>query len=306
MIVFRSFVCGLCALAAAHSVEAAEPADAEACAICVEAASGHVLSEQNADVRTPPASMIKLMLMLLVAEGEERGDWTFDKPITATQHAQMMGGTQVWLNAGDVYELGHLMKTVAVGSANDAAMAVAEGLWGTEEAYLKAANERAKALGMSHTEIHSVHGLPPSKGETIDLTTARDMAVLACQCVRHPCIMDWVGRKEYQFKPDQDILYNTNKLLWRMEGCDGMKTGYISAAKFCVTGTASRDGVRLITVVMRHPNKYGRFNLAERMLEEGFVLTRELGKTASDKDAAVPVFKAASTPQAKSQVKPRP
>lgn len=299
MIVLRPLVCGLCVLAVALSVEAAESPDAEACAICVEAASGRVVGEQNADVQSPPASMIKLMLMLLVAEGEQRGDWSFEKPITATQHAQTMGGTQVWLNAGDVYELGHLMKTVAVGSANDAAMAVAEGLWGTEEAYLAAANARAKALGMNHTEIHSVHGLPPSKGETVDLTTARDMAVLACQCVRHPCIMDWVGRKEYQFKPDQNILYNTNKLLWRMEGCDGMKTGYISAAKFCVTATASRDGVRLIAIVLRHPTKYGRFNMAERMLEEGFLLTRELGKTASDKGASTTAPVASSTPAPK-------
>lgn len=275
MLLMRLFLAALWPLAvfcgALSGAWAAEP-DAEACAICMEAASGRVLEAQNADVQRPPASMVKLMLMLLVAEGEARGDWTFETKITASRHAQAMGGSQVWLAAGDVFALGHLMRAVAVGSANDAAMAVAEGLWGSEAAYLAAANARAKALGMTRTEVHSVHGLPPSKGEKTDLTTVRDMAVLARQCVRYPRILDWVGRKEFEFRPGQSILYNTNKLLWRMEGCDGLKTGYTRVAKFCVAATAERNGVRLIAVVMGHPSKYGRFNLAQRMLEEGFAL----------------------------------
>ena len=239
-------------------------------AICVDSATGSVVSEQNADQVRPPASMIKLVMMLLVAEGIDRGDWALDRPIVATPHAQVMGGTQVYLEAGDVFDLGHLMMAVAVASANDAAMAVAEGLWGSEEKYLDAANARAQSLGMKHSEFHSVHGLPPSKGELPDKTTAREMAMLAQACMAHAHIREWVSTREFRFRPEDTIHYNTNKLLWRMENCDGLKTGYIRAAGYCVTATAERDGRRLIAVVMGHPNGNRRFKLAEDLINSGF------------------------------------
>lgn len=241
-------------------------------AICVEAESGRVLFEKDADVARPPASMVKLIQMLLVCEGLRHGEWTLDTPVRVTRNAERMGGTQVFLKAGEAHELGDLMKAVAVASANDAAMAVAEGLWGSKEAYLERANERMRQLGMTNTTFRSVHGLPPEKGELPDATTARDMALLARACVREPLIREWTSMQELVFRPGQATQYNTNKLLWRMADCDGLKTGYIRAAGYCVTGTAQRDGARLIVVVMGHPNNNGRFALARDLLETGFTV----------------------------------
>lgn len=234
-----------------------------------EPESGLVLFEENADTVRPPASMIKLMLMLLVAEGIDRGDWNLDTPITATMHAQRMGGTQVFLAAGEVRPLEKLMEAVAVSSANDAAMAVAEGLWGSERAYLETMNARAQALGMKDTEFHSVHGLPPDRGEEPDRTTARDMARLAQACVQHPQILAWTNLERYRFRPGEPYRYTTNKLIREMPESDGLKTGYIRAAGFCITATAPRGGLRVITVIMGHPNSRARFELARRLLNEG-------------------------------------
>jgi len=214
--------------------------------------------------------MIKLMLMLLVTEGLDAGSWTLETPVSVSRHAEQMGGTQVYLNSSEHWPLGHLMKAVAVASANDAAMAVAEGLWGSEEAYLERVNERAQELDMAHTEFHSVHGLPPSKGEEPDRTTARDMALLGRACMTHDTVRAWVSMKELVFREGSATEYNTNKLLWRMDDCDGLKTGYIRAAGYCVTATAQRNGLRLICVVMGHPNNTARFKLAEDLLNEGF------------------------------------
>lgn len=231
--------------------------------ICLEADRGLVLHEENADVKRPPASMIKLMLMLLVVEGYDRGDWTPETLIPVSKHAESMGGTQVALKAGESWPLDHMMQAIAVASANDAAMAVAEGLWGGEEAYLKAANERAQLLGMKDTVIRGVHGLPPDDRKSFDETTARDMAQLSLACIRRPEIMALTGQRELQFHPDGPVKANTNKLLWRMADCDGLKTGFINAAGFCVSATARRHGRRLVCVIMGSQDKYGRFQMAE-------------------------------------------
>ena len=249
------------ALVVAASAHPATPDNTSV--ICVEVDRGLVLFEENAGVKRPPASMIKLMLMLLVTEGYERGDWTPDMPLEVSAHAESMGGTQVFLKRGEVWPLDHLMHAVAIASANDAAMAVAEGLWGSETAYLEAANARAVLLGMNDTTIHGVHGLPPEDGKSFDVTTARDMALLSLACIDKPGIMELVVRKELQFRPEDATKFNTNKLLWRMEDCDGLKTGFIRAAGFCISATAQRNGRRLLCIVMGSNSKYGRFQLAE-------------------------------------------
>lgn len=214
--------------------------------------------------------MVKMMQMLLVAEGLHEGAWTLDKQINVSRHAEHMGGTQVYLAAGETWTLGQLMEAVSVASANDAAMAIAEGLWGSEEAYKLRANERAAELGMTNTVFNSVHGLPPSPGEEPDHTTARDMALLGRICVQDPLILKWTSQRELQFRPNESIKHSTNKLLWQMDGCDGIKTGYIRDAGFCITASACRDDVRLIAVVMGDKRKQERFSSAKRLLEEGF------------------------------------
>jgi D-alanyl-D-alanine carboxypeptidase (penicillin-binding protein 5/6) len=209
-----------------------------------------------------------------------------------------MGGTQVFLKAGEVHTLDEIMHAIAIASANDAAMALAESLWGSKEDCLKRMNERAAELGMLNTKYNSVHGLPPTNGEDFDQTTARDIVLLARECVKSEHIRTWVSQKEFTFRPGEAAKANTNKLLWRMADCDGLKTGYIRAAKFCVAATAERGGLRLISVVLGHPNKYERFNLAERLIEEGFqqickVRAATKGETvvakASVRDAATTV-----------------
>ncbi len=243
--------------------------------ISVEAETGMVLIEHNADQVRPPASMIKLLMMLLVAEGLEAGKWTLDTPITASRHAEQMGGTQVYLRTGETHPLGHLMLAVAVASANDAAMAVAEGLWGGAAEYLEAANARAQELGMEHSTFRSVHGLPPDRGDMPDETTARDMAFLSRECAAHAQILEWTSTKQFSFRAQDAPHLSTNKLLQSMDECDGLKTGYIRAAGFCVAATASRSGVRVITVVMGHEDNRRRFQLAQYLLDQGLASIRK-------------------------------
>jgi len=250
--------------------------------ITVIAENGLVVSEMNPDVPHAPASMIKLMLTLMVAEGLENGLWTPEQPITVSALAQSMGGTQVHLKAGEVHTLESMMHAVSVASANDAAFAVAEALWGSEENYLVAANARAKELGMLDTVVRSVHGLPPSAGELHDETTARDLAILACLCVKNETVMRWSGQQELIFRPGEAPKQNTNKLLLRLPGCDGLKTGYTRAAGFCLTATAVRNDLRLITVVMGCPRLSDRFEVTARLLEEGFATVRRVKLLATD------------------------
>jgi len=259
--------------------------------LCIIADSGLVLSEHSADTPRPAASLVKMMLMLAVGEGLADGRWTLDTPVVVTPHAQHMGGTQVYLEAGESWTLEQLMPAVAVASANDAAMAVAEALWGSEEAYLAYINERAQALGMTHSRFSSVHGLPPDKGECSDATTARDLAALAQQLLRYPQIMEWVGRQELLFRTGEAIKYNTNKLLWQFDGCDGIKTGYTREAGHCVVASAQRDGIRLIVAVMGYSDGKGRFALAKELLEDGFRQVRRVDCLAEGQalETSVPV-----------------
>lgn len=246
--------------------------------ICIEAETGLVILEQDADIQRPPASMIKMIMMLLVAEGIHAGKWNLDTQIQVTGHAQGMGGTQVYIKQGESFTLGQLLAAIAVHSANDAAMAIAEGLWGSEEAYKQAANARAAELGMAHSVFRSVHGLPPAKGQQPDETTARDMSRLGQFCVLDPMILEWTSQKELKFRPESALETNTNKLLWQLDGsdkcggikCDGIKTGYTRGAGFCLTATAVKDGIRLIAVVMGADDKKDRFAMTKKLLEDGF------------------------------------
>lgn len=239
-----------------------------------EAETGLELFSRDADRVRPPASMIKLGLMLLVAEGLHTGQWTLESPITASRHAERMGGTQVYVKMGETYSLSRLMLAVSVASANDAAMAVAEGLWGSEEAYLEAMNKRLGELGMKNSVFRSVHGLPPDRGEQPDETTARDMAILARECLKHPQVMEWTSTVRFKFREEQAEFLSTNKLLQQMDECDGLKTGYIRAAGFCIAATAKRGDVRVVTVVMGHPDNTARFRLAKQQLTDGLETVR--------------------------------
>ena len=265
-------------------------ADYPISSICIEAQTGLIVSEHNADLRRPPASMVKMMPLLLVAEGMRDGKWTLDTSVTITRNVETVGGARVYVSAGEVWPLSHLMAALAVVSANDAAIAVAEALWGSEDALVGRMNGRARELGMIDTEFHSVHGLSPGNGGKPDQSTARDMAILAQWCVLHPIIREWTSLQNHQLRPDGADRRNTNRLLWRMNGCDGLKTGFTGAAGYCVTATAERGGIRLIAVVMGCKERSGRFERAQELLEEGFTNVRRF-RVLSKGDAVAPAVR---------------
>ena len=238
--------------------------------ITVEAETGMIIHEENADIVRPPASMVKMMKMFMVSEGVNAGLWDLQMNVTVSARAASMWGSRIILREGETQPLYKFMEAIAVASANDASVAVAEALWGSEAAYLKAATQRARDLGMSNTTFRTTNGLPPDDGVSFDETTARDMATLARNCIKDPRVMAWAGMREMQFRPTDAVRTSTNLLLSRMEECDGLKTGYIRAAGFCISATAVRNGIRLITVVMGSPDKWSRFNLAQALLESGF------------------------------------
>lgn len=256
---------------------------------CVVADSGLVVSELDPSASRVPASMIKMMLMLLVSEGLENGSWTLDTPIKASRKAHRLGGSQVYLKTGETFTLSNYMHAVSILSANDAALAVAEGLWGSEEAYLEVANQRATELGMLSTTIRSPHGL--TGGADGDITTAQDMTILARNCVSKPVVMSWVGHETFAFRKNGRERRSTNRLQFAMADCDGLKTGYTRAAGWCFTATAEREGVRLIAVVMGCSNVRERFNAAERVLEDGFTRMRRVRLLTAGQqvDPAIPV-----------------
>jgi len=243
--------------------------------ICIETETGMVLAEQNADMQRPPASMLKMMQMLLVEEGVAAGKWRYDQEIKISKLSQGMGGTQAYLKEGESWPLDRLMFALAVLSANDAAVAIAEGLWGNVDSCLNAMNARAAELGMQNTHFYSVNGLPPDDKVSFDQTTAREMAMLGRALLQYPNILRWTSTKQFALRPTDTPKANTNKLLETCPGCDGLKTGYIRASGFCLTATALRDGIRLIAVVMGSDKK-GRYTHTQSLLEQGFQMVRRV------------------------------
>jgi D-alanyl-D-alanine carboxypeptidase (penicillin-binding protein 5/6) len=214
--------------------------------------------------------MVKMMLMLIAMEKVRAGELHLSDSLTTTSHASKMGGSQVYLREGEVFTLEEMMKAIAIASANDACVAVAEHISGTVEGFLVLMNERAKALNMDDTHIETVHGLPQTNGELGDLTSAHDMAVLARELTKYPELLVWSATKEDSLRGGKFILTNTNKLVYQFPGVDGLKTGFHAQAGFNVTATAQRDGLRMIAVVMGAPNSTVRFDEAKRLLAMGF------------------------------------
>jgi serine-type D-Ala-D-Ala carboxypeptidase (penicillin-binding protein 5/6) len=239
-------------------------------AILVDAASGAVLFEKDAHRQLPPASMTKMMLMLLVAERVRDGTMRWDDRVRVSAWASRIGGSQVYLKEGESFTLGEMMQAIAIHSANDAAVAVAEALAGSTDAFVRLMNQRANELEMRDTTYYSVHGLPPTRGQREDLSSASDLALLARQLVKFPDIVKWTGTKEAPFRNGTMTLTNTNRLVRETNWIDGLKTGYFGAAGFNVAATGQRDGLRLIAVVLGATEKQQCFGQAARLLNRGF------------------------------------
>ncbi len=243
-------------------------------AILVEMTTGRVLFESNADLSWPPASMVKILTVLVVMDAVARGEVSLDDMVVASKWAEKMGGTQVWLAAGERFPLRALLEAVLVGSANDAAVAVAEHVGGSVPAFVERMNARARALELDGTEIHSVHGLPPAPGQSVDRMSPRDLATVARALRAHPEVWRWASTREAPFRDGSFTLQTTNWLLHWYPGITGLKTGFIGLAGFGVTATAEREGLELVAVVMGAAGKRSSLGEAARLLDRGFATWR--------------------------------
>ncbi len=253
-----------------HGAHPAPAGPATPAWITINAATGDILASQDPDRRGAPASMTKMMLALLVMETIKDGQLKLTDPVAASALASKMGGSQVYLKQGEVFPVEDMMAALLIGSANDAAAALAERLFGTVQGAVSRMNERAAELKLASTHFASVHGLPSSPGQEGDVTTPRDMARLSQELVKFPDILRWTSTSEAPFREGTFILRNSNHLIGHFSGADGLKTGHFHEAGYNVTATATRGKLRLITVVMGAPTNRARFEEAARLLGEGF------------------------------------
>jgi D-alanyl-D-alanine carboxypeptidase (penicillin-binding protein 5/6) len=243
-----------------------------ASAILIEAETGAALWEQDADEPRSPASLVKIMLQLLVLQEVERGTLALTDSVTTSARASRMGGSQVFLMDGEKQTLGALLEAIAISSANDAAFAVAEHVAGNEAAFVARMNEEATRLGCKGTRFENVHGLD-EWNRPKNVTTARDIATIARALVQHEHALTLSSTWRAPFRGGEFWLESTNLLLRKyggVEGLDGLKTGYTWRAGGCFCGTASRNGVRLISVVMGARPGHHRFLISRDLLEAGF------------------------------------
>lgn len=241
-----------------------------AAALLLEPLSGEVLYEKQSGKQLPPASVTKLMVMLLVLEALERGDVKLTDQVTASSEACKMGGSQIWLEPGEQMTVGELLKAVSIVSANDASYTLAEHLAGSEENFIKLMNEHARKLGLKETVYINTTGLEPDSGGPGNQTSARDMAALAREVLKHPLIFQWTGTWIDYLRGGKSFLRNTNRLVRFYPGCDGLKTGFTAEAGFCLVATAKREGVRMVAVVMKAETDKIRARDITKLFNYGF------------------------------------
>lgn len=238
-------------------------------ALLIEPISGKILYEKNPNEKFAPASVTKIMTMLLTMEAIDSNKISLNDKVTCSENAKKMGGSTMLLDTGEVRTVEELLKGVAIASGNDAAVALAEYLSGTEDAFVELMNKRAQELGMNNTTFKNCNGLP-KEGH---LSTARDISIMSLELLKHPTILKYTGTymetiSEGRLSPIE--LVNHNKLVRFFEGCDGLKTGYTSEAKYCISTTATRNGVRMLSVIMGAPTYKIRNRDAGMLLNYGF------------------------------------
>ncbi|GAB2574035.1 D-alanyl-D-alanine carboxypeptidase (penicillin-binding protein 5/6) [Gracilibacillus alcaliphilus] len=238
-------------------------------AILMERDTGTILYDKNAEEKLPPASMTKVMTMLLIMEALDEGKLSLTEQVTVSEYAASMGGSQIFLEAGEEMTVQDLLKGIAVASGNDASMAMAERIAGSEESFVKMMNDKVKELGLTSTQFQNPTGLPAEN----HYSTAYDMAVMAKELLKHEEITEYTGIYEdylRQGTEDEFWLVNTNKLVKFYDGVDGLKTGYTSEAKFCLTATAEKNGMRTIAVVMGADNTKNRNSDVSQLLDYAY------------------------------------
>ena len=237
-------------------------------AVLMEATTGEVLYAQNADEALPPASVTKVMTLLLVMEAIEEGKLSLDSNVTTSAHAASMGGSQIFLKEGETMSVEDMLKSVVIASANDAACALAEAVSGSEAAFVKRMNERASELGMKNTSFENTNGLDDTAQNHV--TSARDIAIMSRELIKHKKILEYSSTWMDTVRNGLFGLTNTNRLVRFYRGCTGLKTGSTSKAGFCVSATAERDGVSLICVIMGAETGDKRNSIAASLLDWGF------------------------------------
>lgn len=242
--------------------------DAKA-AILLERDTGEILYDKKMNEQLPPASMTKIMTLLLVMEAIDQGQLDLEESVTISERASSMGGSQVFLEAGEDMRVDDLVKAIAVASANDASVALAERLTGSEAAFVEQMNEKAKALGLNNTHFENASGLP----DDAHYSTAYDMAIMAKELLKYESITKYTSIYEDYLrkgKENEFWLVNTNKLVHFYPYVDGLKTGYTSEAKYCLTATAKKENMRLIAVVMGAESVKDRNEMTMNLLDYGF------------------------------------
>ena len=234
--------------------------------ILMEAKTGKILYEDNADEVTAPASITKIMSLVLIMEALDDGRLTLETVVTASEHAAKMGGSQIWLEPGEQMTVNDLLKATVIASANDATVALAEAVSGSEETFVNEMNKKAKAIGMNSTTFINCTGLD-AEGHT---TTAHDVALMSRELIGHELIKQYSTVWMETLRNGESELVNTNKLVRFYEGCTGLKTGTTSIAGACLSATAERNGLELCAVVMGASNSNDRFQGARKLLDYGF------------------------------------
>ena len=236
-------------------------------AILMEKTTGKVLYEQDAETQYEPASVTKVMTLLLVMEAIDSGSLGWDDMVTASTHAISMGGSQVWLKENEQMTVRDMVKAVTVVSVNDCAVALAEHIAGSESAFVERMNQRAQELGMKHTTFVNCTGLPAAG----HLTCAYDIAQMSRELIlNHPSIREYTTIWMDTLRDGAFQLSNTNRLIFYYEGATGLKTGFTDTALYCLSATAERDGMELIAVVMHAPTSNDRFESCKALLNYGF------------------------------------
>lgn len=252
---------------AEETIAGAVPEITSPTAILIEASTGNVLYEKNADDRRSPASVTKIMTELLIMEALEAGAISLDDTVTTSTHANSMGGSQIWLKVGETMTVHELLQAVVVNSANDASVALAEHVAGSEESFVSMMNARASELGMVNTHFTNCSGLLESDEH---YSTARDIAIMSRELMTHDLIRDYTTIWMDSLRGGETALVNTNRLVRFYEGTTGLKTGFTSTAGSCLAASAKRDGVEYISVTLGDSSSQNRFEAARQLLNYAF------------------------------------
>ena len=262
-------------------------------AILLEKETGQVLFQKNADRKLPPASVTKIMTLLITMEKLEEGSISLDDMVTVSRYAESMGGSQIYLAANTQVSLEKLLKAVTIASGNDASVAIAEYIAGTYSNFIAMMNERAQELGMESTNFANSTGLPDPN----HYSTARDISIMAKELTKYPQVLEWasIWTETIQLPNRKAMLVNTNSLINKYPSMDGLKTGHTQEAGFCLTSTAKKGDTRLISVVLQGDTLTEREESTTRLLDYGFnAFSKRQIATAGDQIQNIPIIESAN------------